>query len=125
MKKKEGIMVKMEQTIKLIDTKDLIQETLLYKHNGYRLVQICATRLEEGFELTYSFALDKEFEGIRIQIQPEEEVPSISSIYSYSFLYENEMKDLFGINITKISLDYQGNFYRTGVKTPFNTPKGE
>ena len=115
----------MEQTIKLVDRDKLITETLHYKHDGYRLVQICATKLAEGFELTYSFDLHNQLEAVRIHIQPEEEVTSISSIYSYAFLYENEMKDLFGIKITMISLDYQGNFYRTAVKNPFNTPKGE
>ncbi len=115
----------MEQIIKLIDSDKLIAEALLYKHNGYRLVQISATRLPEGFELTYSFDLHNQLEAIRIHIGQEEEIKSISSIYSYAFLYENEMKDLFGIKINSISLDYQGNFYRTAVKTPFNTPKGE
>ncbi len=115
----------MEQTIRLIDTDKLITETLHYKHDGYRLVQICATRLEEGFELTYSFDLLNRLEAVRIHIRQEDEITSISSIYSYAFLYENELKDLFGIKIMMISLDYQGNFYRTAVKTPFNTPKGE
>ena len=115
----------MEQIIRLIETTKLITETLHFKHDGYRLVQISATRLTEGFELTYSFDLHNHLEAIRIHIKEEDEIQSISSIYSYAFLYENEMKDLFGIKINKISLDYQGNFYRTAVKTPFNTPKGE
>jgi hypothetical protein len=44
---------------------------------------------------------------------------SVSSIYPYAYLYENEMKDLFGIQIQNINLDFAGKLYRTAVKTPF------
>ena len=38
-----------------------------------------------------------------------------------ALLYENEMHDLFGINVKNMAIDYKGTFYRTAVKTPFNT----
>lgn len=115
-----------KQEIRLIAKENLIPAVLQFEHDGYRLVQICATRLEDGgFELTYSF--DKQYclVGVRIILQPEEEVVSISSVYPPAFLYENEMKDLFGIHISLLSVDYEGKLYRTANKTPFNTPKGE
>lgn len=114
------------QEIKVISPENLIPTVLQFKHSGYRLVQICATRLAEGgFEVTYSFDKDYHMEGLRILLQPEEGLVSISSVYPPAFLYENEMKDLFGIPISLLSVDYHGNLYRTASKTPFNTPKGE
>ena len=34
---------------------DLVPHVLQIKHDGYRLIQICATTTKEGYELTYSF----------------------------------------------------------------------
>ena len=35
------------------------------KFQGYRFVQICCTRVPEGFELTYSFDKDYELKNLR------------------------------------------------------------
>lgn len=109
----------MNQTIKEIPHEDLTDEVLRLKHGGYRLVQICATRTDGGYEITYSFALDYEFLNLRLEIAEDTEIISINDIYAAAFLYENEMKDLFGVKIKLISLDYNGNFYRLDTKTPF------
>jgi len=90
---------------------------------GYRLVQISCTKLSQGLELNYSF--DKNFEFINLRVflsSADTEVLSVSNIYWNAFLYENELHDLFGINIKNIAIDYKGNFYRTSVKWPFNPP---
>ena len=97
----------------------LVPEVLKIKHEGYRLVQICATRAEGGYELTYSFGKDYEFVCLRLLVKAGGEIMSISDIYEPAFLYENEIHDLFGINIKFITLDYKGNLYRIAEKTPF------
>lgn len=97
----------------------LVPEVLKIKHDGYRLVQICATKSEDGYDLTYSFGKNYEFICLRLHIKPETEVISISNIYAPAFLYENEIHDLFGINIKLMTLDYHGNLYRIEHKTPF------
>lgn len=97
----------------------LVPEALQIKHDGYRLVQICATRIEKGYELLYSFGKDYELLCLRIRMDENTGVMSISNIFAPAFLYENEIRDLFGVKIDLISLDYQGNFYRTETKTPF------
>lgn len=98
----------------------LLQSVIEMKENGYRLVQMCATKTEDGFELSYSFALEETFVTLRMQIAEDTVVPSISAIFAPAFLYENEMADLFGVKIEHISIDYKGTLYRTGIKTPFN-----
>ena len=114
-----------KQNLQTIEPDSLIVNCLELNYKGYRLVQICATRYDDRYELTYTFDLNGEMLGLRFSIGKEDEIASISSVYSYAFLYENELKDLFGIRINLITLDYNGNLYRTGVRTPFDTPKGE
>ena len=95
---------------------------------GYRMVQIGCTTLENAYELNYSFDKDYHFKNLRVTAQREDEIQSISVIYPNAFLYENEIHDLFGIKIKNMSVDYKGAFYRTAIKTPFsieNLPKPE
>jgi len=110
--------------IKIKDT-EILRNVLRYKQGGYKLIQMCATKTPEGFELSYSFAIYGDFQTLRINIPEETVIPSITSIYEPAFLYENEMKDLFGVKIDHIAVDYDGNLYRTTIKTPFNVKNTE
>jgi ech hydrogenase subunit D len=91
------------------------------KSQGFRLAQICCTKLPETLELFYSFDKDFELRNLRVTLpDASTAIPSISSVYWNAFLYENEIHDLFGIQIQGIAVDYQGKFYRTQVKAAFN-----
>jgi ech hydrogenase subunit D len=97
-----------------------------YARYGWRLVVINATSLlpvdgtEHGaFDITWSFALGKRLEHIRERVLPTDEVPSISTHYPASFLYENELRELFGIAVTGIAVDLGGQLYRTAERVPF------
>ena len=95
---------------------------------GYRMVQIGCTTLENAYELNYSFDKDYHFKNLRVTANREDEIQSISVIYPNAFLYENEIHDLFGIKIKNMSVDYKGTFYRTTITTPFsieNLPKSK
>lgn len=102
-----------------IDRKDLLSGAMHLKTDGYRIVQICAVTLADHYELSYSFARGYEMVNLRFSVQDDEEIASISDIFTPAFLYENEIRDLFGVNIQMISLDYEGNLYRIEKKTPF------
>jgi ech hydrogenase subunit D len=106
------------QTIIDIRKDELVDKAVLMKGQGYRLVAVTCTA-KEGFELTYSYDKDYDFVNYRIHIVEDEEILSISHIYYAAFLYENEMKDLFGVKIRDIAVDYEGNLYRVAKKTPF------
>ncbi len=112
------------QEIREISHHELVQNCLQLKSQNVRLVQICATRTEEGFELSYSFADGYHLLTLRAHIKKEDELSSISTVFPPAFLYENEMKDLFGIKIRLITLDYDGNLYRTRKKAPFSEREG-
>ncbi|NLJ32125.1 MAG: NADH-quinone oxidoreductase subunit C [Clostridiales bacterium] len=98
---------------------DLVPNALQIKHDGYRLVQICATRTKTGYDLIYSFAKEYTLVHFRLDIPENMEIMSISNIFEPAFLYENEIVDLFGVKINLISIDYKGQLYRIQKKTPF------
>ena len=98
---------------------ELLASCQQLKNDGYHIMQICAVRTTGGYELTYSFGLDYAMVNLRMIISTDEEVMSISSIFSPAFLYENEIRELFGVQIQMINVDYKGNLYRIAVKTPF------
>lgn len=109
-----------QQIVNEIAVSDLLAEVLKLKNDGYRLVAITCTS-KEGLELIYSFDKDYELVNLKIIVDTEIEVASISIMYSYAFLYENEIKELFGANIKNITLDFNNTLYKIPVKTPFHT----
>lgn len=111
-----------QQIIRQISPEELLAEVLRMKNKGYRLVVITCVN-KNGMEITYSFDLNGDFQSLRLIISSDVEVESISSIYSYAFVYENEIKELFGVNITGMLIDFKDNFYRIAKKTPFKTEK--
>lgn len=102
-----------------IEPGELLERAFQMKNDGYRLVQICSVRTQEGYELTYSFGKELELVNIRIEVPENAEIMSISHIFEPAFLYENEIVDLFGVNIKLISVDYKGKLYRISTETPF------
>lgn len=108
-----------EQTTTGIGVSELLAKVQQYRDGGYRLVQMGSTGTGDGYEINYSFDKDLKFENLRITIREDEEVPSITGIYWGAFIYENEIHDLFGINITGINVDYKGNFYKVAKQFAF------
>jgi len=109
-----------EQTIVSVMPETLVAEARKLCDQGYRLVQICATRLGEELQLDYSFDLNRTFVNLRFNLpKVGGRVPSISGIYWCAFTYENEISDLFGVQVDGNVLDFKGNFYTTAMKHPF------
>jgi ech hydrogenase subunit D len=113
-----------EQTIEVITVERLLEKVQAMRDQGYRLIQISATRLPDKLELTYSFGLEGRVAQFRLHLADEAlRVPSISSVYWCAFLYENEMHDLFGLAVEGMAVDFKGTFYKTAVKYPFGSTK--
>lgn len=110
-----------ENVLKEIPVENLLEETMKMKYQNYRLSQACAVYVGGHYELSYSFAAYEayEFVTLRLVIEKDVEVPSVTEIYPYAFLYENEMKELFGVKIQMINLDYNNKLYRIKTETPF------
>ena len=113
-----------EQKITSVEIPQLVPLAAARAAEGWRLVQICCTRLADRLEVTYSFDRNHVFECLRVWLPKESPaLPSISSAFTCSFTYENELHDLFGVAFSGLNVDYGGNFYRTAVRTPFMVEK--
>jgi ech hydrogenase subunit D len=110
------------QTTTNIEVGQLIGCVERFRNKGYRLVQIGCTKAGDLYEINYSFDKDYHFENIRITVLQDTEIPSISGMYWNSFIYENEMHDLFGIQVRGMNIDFKGTLIRTAVKFPFSQP---
>ena len=49
---------------------------------------------------------------------------SITDIFPAAVLYENEIKELFGVDIQCISLDYNRKLYDISAETPMKKKEG-
>jgi ech hydrogenase subunit D len=86
----------------------------------YRLVQIGATPCKEIVEVNYSFDRDGRFTTLRVCVPAVGgTLPSVSEVYWCAFIYENELHDLFKIQVTGNVIDYKGEFYRMSVPFPY------
>lgn len=97
----------------LSNAKDVTRESLLSEvavtiPNGYRFVTI--TCLDEGdsHEILYHFDKNYELLNLRLRLPRGEKLQSISHIYFAAVLVENELKDLFGIDVEGLVIDFQG-----------------
>lgn len=111
-----------DQPTTVIDRDHLIGRVEVFRKQGYRLVQVGCTKIEERYEINYSFDLNYQFRNLRIVVDQEAEIPSISGIYWGAFIYENEMHDLFGIRVVGMNIDFGGTLIRTAKKNPFANP---
>jgi ech hydrogenase subunit D len=109
-----------------MDGTSLLARAGEYRATGWRLALINATTVlptddlpDGAFDMAWMFARDRETELIRERVLPGEEVPSISALYGGAFLYENEARELFGINYTGIEVDLRGQLYQTAERVPF------
>jgi ech hydrogenase subunit D len=75
-----------------------------------------------SFEVIWVFEKDSDatLETIREIVTAGDVVPSISAFFGAAFLYENEMRELFGINVEGINVDLQGQLFKTNTKVPFS-----
>jgi ech hydrogenase subunit D len=82
--------------------------------NKYRFATASCVDLGEGkVEVIYHFDKDLELVNFKIIVNKDEELSSISGIYFCALLVENEMKELFGLNIVNIVIDYSGHLLLT------------
>lgn len=107
-----------------VDASELTERVSDLLAEGYRLGQACCTKVEDGFELMYSFDKDHVLKNLKLPVKEGQELLSITPICWPAFIYENEMHDLFGIVFKHSTLDFGGHFYKVSEETPWN-PKTE
>ncbi|MCR5649953.1 MAG: NADH-quinone oxidoreductase subunit C [Lachnospiraceae bacterium] len=116
-----------ENELEMIEGSDLLKRVLELKKSGFRFSQANAALIDGNFELSYSFS-DYETYGLhtlRIVTDTEQEIPSITQIVPAAVFYENEMKELYGVKIKMIDLDYRDKLYRIRQTAPMGKQKTE
>lgn len=111
-----------EREIQMLD--EIALDTLLVeadalKLDNWRLVQILCVATEEGYELSYSFGGGYAMRTLRVRVGRRDPVPSITPHFGAAFLYENEIRDLFGVRIERIDPDWLGKVYDVEKEKPF------
>ncbi len=105
--------------IEKVDKEQLYSIMEQKQKDGYRLSQILATAFEGYNEVIYSVTKGYDMENYKIELPIDEEIKSFSDIFPSAMLYENEIKELWGVKVTGISIDYHDKFYRIDKETPF------
>ncbi len=89
------------------------------KRDGWRYVQTLAVNTDNGVDLVYSFMKDGVLDNKVVRDVPRDAViPSITDLYLEAFVFENEIHDLFGVNVRDIAIDFGGNFYQLAANEP-------
>ena len=109
-----------DQRIIPLEQAELLPLVQQCRGQNYRLVQMHATTLADGqVEINYSLVLGGNLDTLRLIVPAASMLPSLSTYYPAAAFYENEIHDLFGIEFSAMSINYEGNFYRLAAKKPF------
>jgi Ni,Fe-hydrogenase III component G len=83
-----------------------------------RFITATCIDCDETFQVLYHFADGLRIVSLRLTVPRDAEVPSISGVVFPAFLVENEIRELFGLNITGIAIDYGGRLLLTEDSPP-------
>ena len=113
----------MENDIR-IDKSGLIAEVQKMLAKNARIGAITGLNLGDKYEVIYHFEMPFDVVNIRVQIDKNDNLPSISGIYLAAVTSENEVREQVGVKIENIALDYQWRFLlaEDSPKTPLSLP---
>ena len=98
---------------------DLRHEAAGLKADGWRFIQTHAVNGEAGVDLYYSFMKDGAALNLRIEgVTKGQPVPSITDIFLAAFVFENEARELFGVDMRDIAIDFHGALYAPAEAEP-------
>ena len=98
---------------------ELHREAAVMKAEGWRFIQTHAANGEDGVDLYYSFMKNGLARNLKIKgVKSNDAVPSITDLFLAAFVFENEARELFGVDMRDIALDFQGAMYAPAVDVP-------
>jgi ech hydrogenase subunit D len=97
---------------------DLLTRVQAMIDRKLRFITATCIDCDETFQLLYHFTDGPSILSLRLTVPRDAEVPSVSGILFPAFLVENEVKELFGLNITGIAIDYGGRLLLTEGSAP-------
>lgn len=100
----------MIENVKEISVQELLGAVQKMKYNGYRFITAtCVENNDDTLDVLYHFDKDYVLRNMRLTVPKSSSIPSISKIYICATLVENEMKELFGLDVENIAVDYGGH----------------
>ncbi len=119
----------MLKNLNIIEKDSLLDEVEKMRESGARLIVMTCVDLGNQFEISYYFSMLPSVEAkiLRLTINEEEELPSITGIYLCALLNENEFQEFYGLKIKGLAVDYEGNLFlaKDSPTTPMRKPKKE
>jgi len=100
-----------------VSKSELITEVQKMLAQDYRFGTASCLDLGDRFEIIYHFEDGLDLVNVRVHVGKNDSLPSISNIYLSASLIENEMKELFGINIVGSTIDFHGGMLH-GQESP-------
>lgn len=116
------------KTFQDLQLDNLVSTAERLKREGWRCVQMLCVSTDNGIDMTYSFANDNTLANYQVRgITEGTKVPSIQNLFLNIFPFENEAKDLFGVDMEGMVLDFAGQFYAVAEKEPMTilTPEAK
>lgn len=91
---------------------------------GQRFVTITCTDTGPAFDLLYHFDRDYALTHLRLNLPKAVALHSIAGICPAALLVENEIKDLFGLAVSGLPVDYESRFILSegAGASPFRKP---
>lgn len=102
----------------------IVAEAQALADAGWRFVTLSQTVLsEDTLALYYHFDKALTMTHLRMEVDKNKPIPSISGVYFCALLIENETQDQFGVKFDGLPLDFHGGLYLEGevTRAPFFT----
>jgi ech hydrogenase subunit D len=110
-----------------ITKNDIVNEGKKLLDAGAKFVTAVCNDLDEKLEVTYVFSSNRgvNLTCLRYSVGKDEEVPSLTGATLSTLLIENEMKELFGLKVKDLAIDYGGHLMlaQDSPTTPMLKPK--
>ena len=102
-----------------LELDQLHREAAVCKAEGWRFIETHAANGEDGVDLYYAFMKDGLARNYRIAgVKKDQAVPSITDLFLAAFVFENEARELFGVDMRDIAIDFAGAMYAPAVSEP-------
>lgn len=96
------------ENVQVVEKEHLLQRVEELAAQGMRFITTTCIDNGERFDVYYHFDHNLELIHLLVTIDRDEALPSITPVYFCAFVAENEMKDLFGLRVDGLNVDYQG-----------------
>lgn len=100
--------------VEYISLDELLPRVKQFAAEGARLITLTCCDTGGGFEVLYHFDQGLRMRHLSVNVPTGSKLPSISSVYLCAFLVENEIRDLFGLEVEGVAIDFKGRLVLTG-----------